>query len=206
MVSFNTTGLKIKPIVHTGDVFDDIEDHVERGIKAGRTALSRELEEVAQERIREAGAIWKGELIDSFDTDIYREGSKFVLVFKNDAEHAAPIEFGAEYTDRGPPVAALIPWVQTQLRGISIPEDDLPAHEDVERIREEARDEALNQNMIDAASLAEPATIRKAFWLQQYIKEHGIDAVRFMKAAEVWAEQEGSDTIAKFIKMNLGQL
>lgn len=197
--------LTIKTAVYTGDVIDDIEDAVHRGIRSGRRAVRRELEDKAQERIREAGAIWKGELISSFRAVYLQEGDKYFLVFKNDAEHAEPIEFGAEYGEKGPPVAALIPWVQTKLRGFSVPDDELPAPEEVDRIRDEARDQATNQNMIDAVSLAEPYTVRKAFWLQQHIKEHGIDAVRFMKAAEMWAEANADKTVAEYINIHLAK-
>lgn len=198
--------LRLKSYVHTGDVFDDIEDAVEQGIKSGRRGIRSELEDKAQERLRETGAIWKGEIYNNFRGVYLEEGNQYWLVFKNDAEHAAPIEFGAEYDMRGPPVAALIPWVQTKMRGFSIPDDDqLSGAPDIEAIREQAREEAINKNMVNAVSLAEPEVVKKAFWLQQHIKENGIDAVRYMRAAELWAEANGASTVARYLNIHLAR-
>jgi len=199
--------MKITSGIHIGDTFDDIEDAVKQGIRSSRYPLRRELENVAKGRLIQVGAVWKPELINSFDAKYSREGNTYTIVFQNDADHAPPIEYGAEYDEEGPPVAALIPWVQDKLHGFTVTEDfALPDPPDIDQIREQAREEATNQNMIDAVSLADPNTVRKAFWLQQHIKEEGIDAVRFMRAAEKWAEKHADETVAAYINIELGKL
>jgi hypothetical protein len=77
--------------------------------------ISKDMEMVARLRIREAGAIWLERLINSFESASSRSGDRYVLIFRNTAEHAAPVNDGAEYGDEGPPISALIPWVQANI-------------------------------------------------------------------------------------------
>lgn len=188
------------------EVTDDIEDAVEQGISEARAGIALNAERVAKARIREVGAIWKGDLIESFDTLVFDTGDTYYVWLYNSSGHAAPIEFGAEYEEKGPPVAALIPWVRTKLSGYNVPEDELPDPDDLPDIRKKAKDEAINQTTIDVVDMASKQVISQAFWLQQHIKEHGIDAVRFMRAAEKWAEEDADRTAAQYISMELKKL
>lgn len=79
--------------------------------------IGREGVKVAKSRIREKDAIWRSELINSFSTSSKQLGDRRVVVIRNVADHAAPVEHGAEYTVRAPPLSALIPWVESKLQG-----------------------------------------------------------------------------------------
>jgi hypothetical protein len=97
------------------DVTDDIEDAINDGIARGASDLAQDLELVARLKIREEGAVWREKLINSFDDAYTRTSGNYVLVFMNTAEYAAPVNDGAEYGDEGPPISALIPWVQANM-------------------------------------------------------------------------------------------
>lgn len=198
--------LKMITSLQNEDVFDDIEDAIWQGMRDSLTPLGEATTQIAQQRIREAGAIWKGDLIGSFDFRFTRSDDSLTVIVSNYSDHAAPIEFGAEYEEKGPPVAALIPWVETKLHGYNVPEDNLPDYDEVPKIREKAKENALNEETARLASLAEPEVIQDAFWLQQHIKRTGIDAVKFMKAAEKWAEEGADRTVAGYISARFRKL
>lgn len=198
--------LRMVTSIQNEDVFEDIEDAIWNGMRDSLSPLGDATEQIAKERIREAGAIWKGDLIGSFDARYTKSDDSFRVIVSNYSDHAEPIEFGAEYEEKGPPVAALIPWVESKLHGYTVPEDNLPEYEEVPKIREKAEDSALNEETTRLASLADQETIRMAFWLQQHIKRTGIDAVRFMKAAEVWAEGNADRTVAGYISARFRSL
>lgn len=185
------------------DVVDDIEDAIERGVKRGADTVADASIEVAKQRLREAGAIWTGELLESFDIYYATRGSDLVVIIDNDADHAAPIEYGAEYTDRGPPIVALIPWVQTHMDSFSIP-DDSQSMEMREPVAGESED--LDVDRINAFDIASEETVQKAFWLQNHIKQHGLDAVGYMNRAQEWVESSGSRTISEYIHKEMAKV
>lgn len=109
--------LRIRLHVLNKDVANDIEDAIDRGIKVAVGDISQRDIEVAQARIRHEEAIFSGELMESFTWFVRRRGKRTTLYVENTSDHAEPIEIGAQYTNRGPPVEALIPWVEAKLKG-----------------------------------------------------------------------------------------
>lgn len=193
--------------VNDGQIADEIQQRITDGIRdsarSTEGSLPDQIEDVAQHRIRGNGAIFKGELSGSFVASWSSSPKGVHIKVENESDHAAPVEYGAEYTEKGPPVVALIPWVRAKMRGFSIPDDDISDLPEPDVIRNEA--EAPNYGP-DILSQVEDRTLERAFWLQQHIKEEGIDALRYMKAAEAWAEESADKTVAGFITARLQQL
>jgi hypothetical protein len=195
--------IKIDIDVLNKRVDESIEDAVTSGMREGGQQAASEAEEVAQQRIRNVGAVFTGDLIESFEIDLKKRGNNIIVTLENTSDHAAPIEYGAEYTDRGPPVAALIPWVKLKMTGYSVPESevaDLPEPQDVE---EDTSIPQANGPAVDLTTVFDEEIVQKAFWLQQHIKEEGLDAVRFMKRAEEKVEDDAAETVADAITAEL---
>ena len=107
-------------IVSNKRIHDEIDEKITRGIedtiRSGRRgALPRDIIQAARSRIRQRGKIWTRELIRGFDQKDHKANDTWFLVVSNDSEHAAPVEYGADYGEEGPPLDALIPWVQSNL-------------------------------------------------------------------------------------------
>lgn len=171
----------------------------------GIVDIADDAEENAKRNIRIAGAVWTGELMESFEVDFRTSGNDMIIVVENTADHAKPIEYGAHYTDRGPPVAALIPWVETKMHGFQVPEDvDVIS---IDRVGDDEFEVDVSEGeSIDIRAIADETTIEKAFWLQQHIKETGIDALRYMQRAESAVEKSGPVTMRKHIEKELRKI
>lgn len=187
-------------------VIRDIKDAFDDGVEsaAGRSSssgLPDAMEEAAKSKLRSEGAVWTGELISSFGVRYADKGDRIVVIFYNDADHARPVEAGAEYGSEGPPVHALVPWVVTHLDSWSIPDGDqggLPSPDDLSSEREDVDEELLR-----VAESVSDDVIEKAFWLQQKIKREGLDAVNFMQTAEEFAEDAGGEVVQTHIERKL---
>lgn len=184
-------------------VTDEIGDAIDEGIRKGAVAVADEAGDVARNRIRSVGAIFTGDLVSSFEIEVEKRRNRLRVKLKNTSDHAAPIEYGAEYTDEGPPVAALIPWVELKMRGFSVPDDEITNLPEPDEVDEDTTIPEPDGPDVDLLDVADEDTIQKAFWLQQHIKETGIDAVRYMKAAEEYVERRGSDSLAGYIEREL---
>lgn len=198
-----TIRIKIRPL-NVDDVAEDIENAIERGVSAGGGEVIDHTETIAKRTIRERGFVSrgrKGGLLASFEqTTPSRPVKIWHGSLKNVADHARPIEEGAEYTDRGPPVLALVPWVTREMHGFEVPEGWSPDGDAVEQA-------FAREDWTDVNVLADSETIRKAFWLQEYIKEHDIpDAVHYMRNAQLWAEKRGDEEVAKQISAHFRAL
>jgi len=190
-------------------VADDIERGIKSGIRKGsgatsRTGLSDQMEEVAQHKLRTENKVWTGQLISSFKaTHKSTMGMKsFTIVFTNTADHAAPIEYGADYNEKGPPLIPLAVWLMTG--GADYPPPSDPPDE--ETIRDRLDGEELigpQGEEIDPLDEFPKAIIDQAFNIQDHIREHGIDPVRFMESAEQYAENAGAHTLADAIEAEL---
>jgi hypothetical protein len=110
------------------DIASDIEDAINKGIedtmgmRAAR-GLEDRLQNAARGRIRAADRVWRGVLLDSFDSSVGRDGDDWVLIFENDAEHARTIDMGRTPGDEPPPLEELIPWVESQMDDWNIDPD-----------------------------------------------------------------------------------
>jgi len=200
--------LDVSVSVQDGNIVDQIEDAIVDGIekaadKRRKHGIATQAEEVAKKRIREAGAVFTEELIESFEIDHTRTGGTWHVTLENTSDHAAPIEYGAEYGEEGPPVAALIPWVVVKMQGFDIPESDYNDIPEPDVIRNESSSIEYGP---DVNALAPDWVVEKAFWLQQHIKEEGIDALRYMAEAEAWTEANAGETVAAFITDELNRI
>lgn len=181
-----------------------LTDAIEDGIRDAAPVIAEELESTAKVRLINAGAVWRGVLLGSFETRITKTGKTWHVVVQNDADQARPLEFGATYEGEGPPLAPLIPWVRTKMVGFQLDKEDRRHIPDADEIAEQAKIEYDGETIsVDLINYVDEAVLEKAFWLQQHIKENGIDAIRFMKAAEEHAEQTADDTVADFIQARL---
>lgn len=158
------TGLEVNVEVSGEEVLSDVRDAIRDGMKEAGDELSLAMEDEAKRVIRRNAAIFSGTLISSFTKRNVPEGKDYIVELSNDAENAWPIEVGAEYDEEGPPVRALIPWVQVHFDG-------------------------------------DP--IQNAFWLQEKIKEEGIDGIGFMQEAEDWADSNADQVVRDQIELEL---
>lgn len=94
---------------------DEIPNRVRKSLKGGmRDAGDRLLdagEKTAKNTIQKRGRVWRRELMRSFKRENEGTGKGRRAVLRNVATHAGPVEHGAVYGARGPPIAALIPWI-----------------------------------------------------------------------------------------------
>lgn len=203
--------LNVQVEVRNKDIVDDIRDAIENGIRRGSgqassNGISDEMEDAAQAKIREEGAIWKRELVNAFKSKHQKAGGNMTITLQNVSDHAGPLEYGVEpgeYGEQGPPILPLIAWLMTKGANLDPPDDEIP---DTETMRDELPNERLvngDGENIDIFLQFPKPFVDQAFWLQQHIKETGLDAVRFMEAAEQWAEANADRTIAKYISAEL---
>lgn len=186
------------------DVADDIQDAISRGIRkaSGRTSVSGltdQMQEVAEEVLVAENRIWTTELINSFADEYQKTGGGMTIVFSNVADHAAPVEYGAEYGTEGPPIAPLAAWVMSKGARVQPP----PDYDRPESDEDMVGDEHFVDGDGNVSSIFEefPASVLdQAFYLQEHIKEHGIDPTPFMEQAQRWVEQNGADVVAAKIK------
>lgn len=176
--------------VDLNGVTRDIRRGIKDGIRDSDDDLYEEGTDVAKAKLRQEGAVWKGELINSFTFDSDGNGNVRVVKIKNNAEHAAPMEFGAEYEDRGPPIDSLLPWVQDKLSNWKVSEKWISLAEEHLDIPEGKF--AQNKKLYG-----------KAFWLQQKIKQQGLDAREFMEAMEDYLRQNADDIVGDEIDKSL---
>lgn len=194
--------LRIGVSVDDGDLVDELESAIKDGIKEGLQSTGEEMESVSSNRIKSVGAIFSGDLLSSFSTELSKTERGFQVKLINDSDHAAPIEYGATYTkDKGPPINALIPWVAAKMNAFTIPEgESIPDPEEMDVDRNLTLDTG---ETIDVFALAPPGVIKKAYWLNKRIKEEGIDPVRYMEMAEEYASKSASSNIADTIDAEL---
>lgn len=194
--------LDFKVKVRGTDAIWDIQEAIGKAILRGAVDIGDDTEETAKRKIRIAGAVWTGELLQSFDVDIRPMARQTIIVVENTADHAAPIEYGARYTNKGPPISALVPWVRTKMHGFEVPDEaEVPDIENIEN--DEFEVQVTEGEGIDIRSIADRETIEKAFWLQQHIKETGIEPLKYMERAERAVEKTGSATVRKHIEREL---
>ena len=127
--------LEIELDVQNKDVVDDIEDKIENGIESALKpsrpdSLGKKMERAMKEYLRQRGKVWTTELVNSFDISFDVRHGIWVMLVQNDAEHAAPMNTGARYGAKGPPLAELIPWVQAKMRGYRVEGGQLVVYDD----------------------------------------------------------------------------
>lgn len=181
---------RINVDVDLNGVTSDIEDAIEDGIRNSDSELYEEGTDVAKSKLRQEGAVWSGELISSFTFDTDATGKVRLVEIKNTSDHAAPIEEGAEYEDRGPPIDNLIPWVQDNLSDWQV--GDYWIYRAKQSL-----------DLHSSQFQAHKELYAKAFWLQQKIKRQGLEPRRFMEAMEDYLEQNADDIVSDEIDKEL---
>ncbi|ELY47308.1 hypothetical protein C495_03582 [Natronorubrum sulfidifaciens JCM 14089] len=83
-------------------------------MRDGSWELVEKGQDVAEARIIQRDAIWKWDLIGSFESNTKSDPRGRIAVLANTSDHAAPVEHGAVYGARGPPLAPLILWLATK--------------------------------------------------------------------------------------------
>lgn len=106
--------LRFNVSVDDGDVPDRIKRSIEKGMRDASWHIVERGEDVATDRIVQRDAIWQWDLIGSFRTNTKKDPRGRIAVLANTSDHAAPIEHGAQYGARGPPLAPLILYLMTK--------------------------------------------------------------------------------------------
>lgn len=163
-------------------VVQRLEEAIEEGIEEAGDSIAEEGKEKARHKIVEEGALFRGELFASFETEVAEVDGDTVVKIRNTADHAAPVNDGRKPNRRAPPLHKLLPWVREHLPHW-YPEDRDYADNVADYFR---------KNSSASLSVWTDLEIWRAYELQQEIKVHGIDAVRFMEFAEEWLERHGS--------------
>lgn len=202
--------IRMRVDVRDGQIADKLREAIERGVKKGAGATSQDgigdqMEEAAQFKLRTENKIWTGELISSFKTQYSPTGGSLTITFENTADHAAPIEYGADYGSRGPPLIPIAAWIMTGGADYAPPSDG----PDEETLRNRLESEELLDSEgeeIDPLDEFPRHVIDQAFNVQEHIRRHGIDAVHFMDTAEQWVEENGADTLAQAIRQEVDKI
>jgi len=181
---------KIDVDVDLNGVDKKIKSAIKSGIRHSSTELYDEGTKVAKSKLRQEGAIWKGELINSFTFRTTPGGKVRLVKIENTADHARPMEEGAEYEEEGPPLSALIPWVETELSQWQVSDY---------WIYRARRALGFHPSQFQANK----EVYAKAFWLQQKIKKQGLDAREFMEAMKKYLEQNADRIVGHEIDKKL---
>lgn len=155
---------------------------IEDGIDEAADSLADEGKEKARHKIVEEGAVWKGELLASFQTETRQVGDSTYVAVRNTSDHAAPVNDGRKAGKEAPPLHNLLPWVREHLAHW-YPEDQQYADNIADYFRENSK--------VDLGTYTD-LEIWRAYELQQKIHKFGIDPVKFMEFAEEWLERHGS--------------
>ena len=111
-------GIRIS--VDDKNIPDRIERAVERAFAPAGREIGKQAKGSARRQIIEKDAIWKGDLLKSFRVQQGGAGNLHVVRISNTSEHAPYVEHGTKVYTRAPPLAKLIPWVETELQGWTV--------------------------------------------------------------------------------------
>ena len=198
---------RVQVSIASGDDFpSEMKRRLNDALRESVSDLEFLVKQEAKAKIREEGAIWLGRLMAGFDHRYEKRGDKLVLVIYNEEEHAPYVEWGAEYGATGPPVAPLIPWVQYHLSSweLDVDEANYPSAEDVPEA--DRMVSTPDGGEVDALAGVPDEILTKAFWLQEKLKEDGLEAVEFMQEAEEWAEGNAAELVSEKIDRELSKL
>jgi len=133
-----------------------MEDNIDRGFQLSQELITKQAFD--QGVLLRSGHIVK---IDELTYEIIYE-----------AEHAAPIEFGANYTDKMPPLKVIHDWLRRQGARPANPEALKPI-----------KGWLRKQGIIESVKGADADLWALAFYVAKDIKEHGLTARPFMRPA-----------------------
>lgn len=103
-----------------------IKGRIEDGVDKAADDIARGIERRAKTEIRREGAVWRHHLIEGLEDTTVTFGSRTAISVRNVSGHAEAQEYGVSgtqvkrdthlsYTDKKPPITALIPWVRSHL-------------------------------------------------------------------------------------------
>lgn len=100
-----------------GRTLREIKRDLHRGMEKSADTLVRHAKDEARDVISKNDAIFNSEVYAGFKDEETASASQTRVRVKlyNDVEHADTLEYGAEYSNRGPPVEALLPWVARKM-------------------------------------------------------------------------------------------
>lgn len=94
---------------------DELEEDIVESLEDSAKEIRKEGREAARDHIRRHDKLWTRELLNSwvpYQTKSAGGSAGVILMgFQNYADHAAAIDQGAVYTNKKPPVDALMPYV-----------------------------------------------------------------------------------------------
>lgn len=183
----------IKVDVDLNGVPEKIEKQIKKGIQNSRKEVPDQGIPVAKDKILEEGAVWKGELFTSFQWGSKKVGDKYVITIENVADHAAPMEEGADYDGTAPPIENLMPWVKTELADWNVSQKWIALA-------------ALHLDVPPGKFKHNKELYGKAYWLQQHIKREGLEPRRFMEAMERYLREHADEIVGGEITEALKQL
>lgn len=167
------------------DSFDDAVDDSQEDIGRGMKATARQ--QIVDEGYGPGGAVWTGELINSFKVEEWEYADEFYISLINYSDHAIYVEEGAEYAAKAPPVEALKPWVRDKLAPFYRPSSSGGFEE-----------------LANGPIKPTPQRVEElAFALQEILKTRGLRAVGFMEAAEDWAFARGYHIVRENINKHM---
>jgi hypothetical protein len=183
--------LNIDVNVDENGIAKRVEEAIEDGVENAAEDISEQSTHVAKTEIVEEGAVWRGDLLASFEDDVKKQGDDVILKIQNISEHAEPVENGAEYSNKKPPIQELLPWVRDKLNHMRF--------DDPEWVMSIA---SYFRNRGDFSGWGD-SEIARAYWLQQKIYQEGLDPVKFMEAAEEWVRRHGDQVVKNNIEKEL---
>lgn len=111
-------------VENVDETFAEIEKDIHDGMEKAAHELATIAKEEAQTTIRENNAVFNYEVLESWRRiEAQSTPERVTVILTNRADHAPALNYGvdaAEYADGGPPVQALIPWVERKLSGWNI--------------------------------------------------------------------------------------
>jgi hypothetical protein len=118
--------MKLRASVNDRNVTKKIYQAIRDGADRGGKETAEDAIDAAQTRLESTGAVWKWEVHEGFYTQASRSGRTWQYVVRNRAPHADYVDEGVSgtnrrrdtpysFTDRGPPIEALLPWFLEKL-------------------------------------------------------------------------------------------
>lgn len=181
--------------VDTHGIENRIQRAIAGGVKDAARDLDSDLQDKAERKIIQANAIWRENLISSFESEIIRRPDGLWIKLRNISDHAGPVEDGAVYTDRGPPVHALLPWVRENLHGFEV-----TGSGGLNAVAKSGNLGAIMHPDFPGYTIGQ---VDKAFWLQAKIRRDGIVPVGYMAYAANWARANGHEVVSSNVATSL---
>ena len=129
--------MRINIDVDNKDIARQIDRRIRKGIDNSTDEIARGIERQAKGVIRREGAVFRHHLLEGFEDATLTFGGDAKVRVRNVSKHGPAHEYGVSgtqfnrdtplsYSDKKPPVTALIPWVRAHLVGTGFDPDYTP--------------------------------------------------------------------------------